>query len=69
MGYYPILVGSFLKNLKFEVSIQLLEEIVLNCGNKILFSYLSWVGLTCLSSIGCSQDNNWFHSQASEGGR
>lgn len=61
--YYPFLVGSFLKNLKFEVSIQLPGEVVLSGGNKFLFSYLSWVGLTCVPSPAGSQDNDWLHSR------
>lgn len=66
--YYPFIVGSFLKNLTFQVSIHRLGEIVLNCGNKILFSSLGWTDL-CVRHR-WFQDNHWFHSQvSSEGGR
>lgn len=62
-SYYLLLVGSFLKNLNYEVPVQLPGEVVLNGGNKFLFSYLSWVGLTCVPSSAGSQDNDWLHSR------
>lgn len=64
--YCPFLVGPFLENLKFDVSIQLLGEIVLNCGNTILFSYFFCVGLTYVSITAGSQENHCLHSQVSE---
>ena len=60
LSYYPFLsffsVESFLKNIKFEV----FSLAGRNCGNKIPFSCLPWVGRTCLSSSGGSQDKRRF---------
>lgn len=42
---YPFVVGSFLKNLKFEASFQLLGESVLDCGNSVFLSFLGWAEL------------------------
>lgn len=64
--YYPFLVRSFLEDLKFDLSIQLLGEIVLNCGNTILFSYFLWVGRTYVSITAGSQENHCLHPQVSE---